>query len=105
MLTSEMIKQKARELGASVCGIGKIYEEPDPQRDPRQILPNAKCIVEEGRSTIDINRREVVETNEATDTYTLSFFIEEAPEERATLISDESGLPQNPAPKASSKPA
>ena len=45
MLTSEMIKQKARELGASVCGIGRIYEEPDPQRDPRQILPNAKCIV------------------------------------------------------------
>ena len=45
MLTSEMIKQKAKELGASVCGIGKIYEEPDKQRDPRQILPNAKCII------------------------------------------------------------
>ena len=45
MLTSEMIKQKARELGASVCGIGSIYEEPNPQRDPRQILPNAKSII------------------------------------------------------------
>ena len=45
MLTSEMIKAKARELGASVCGIGKVYEESDPQRDPRQILPNAKCII------------------------------------------------------------
>ena len=45
MLTSEMIKQKAKELGASVCGIGKIYDEPDKQRDPRQILPNAKCII------------------------------------------------------------
>ena len=45
MLTSEIIKQKAKELGASVCGIGKIYDEPDAQRDPRQILPNAKCII------------------------------------------------------------
>ncbi|MBQ5808325.1 MAG: hypothetical protein IIW21_01040, partial [Clostridia bacterium] len=45
MLTSEMIKAKARELGASVCGIGRVYDEVDPQRDPRQILPNAKCII------------------------------------------------------------
>ena len=45
MLTSEMIKQKARELGAAVCGIGQVYEEPNPQRDPRSILPNAKCII------------------------------------------------------------
>ena len=45
MLTSAMIKAKARELGASVCGIGRIYDEPDPQRDPRQILPNAKSII------------------------------------------------------------
>ena len=45
MLTSEMIKAKARELGASVCGIGRVYDEPDAQRDPKQILPNAKCII------------------------------------------------------------
>ena len=45
MLTSEAIKQKAKELGASVCGIGRVYEETDPQKDPRQILPNAKCII------------------------------------------------------------
>lgn len=45
MLTSEMIKQKAKELGASLCGIGRIYEETNPQRDPRQILPNAKSII------------------------------------------------------------
>ena len=45
MLTAELIKQKARELGASVCGIGAVYEENDPQRDPRQILPNAKSII------------------------------------------------------------
>ena len=38
MLTSEMIKAKARELGASVCGIGRVYDEPDAQRDPKQIL-------------------------------------------------------------------
>ena len=45
MLTREIIKQKAKELGASVCGIGRVYHEPNPQRDPRQILPNAKCII------------------------------------------------------------
>lgn len=45
MLTSAMIKEKAKELGATVCGIGKVYEESNPQRDPKMILPNAKCII------------------------------------------------------------
>ena len=45
MITSEIIKQKAKELGATICGIGKIYTEENPQRDPLMILPNAKCII------------------------------------------------------------
>ena len=45
MLTSDIIKARAKELGAAVCGIGRIYDEPNPQRDPRSILPNAKCII------------------------------------------------------------
>lgn len=45
MLTAEMIKQKAKELGATVCGIGKIYDEENIQRDPKMILSNAKCII------------------------------------------------------------
>lgn len=45
MLTAEIIKQKAKELGATVCGIGKIYEEPNKQKNPYMILPNAKCII------------------------------------------------------------
>ena len=45
MLTSDMVKRRALELGATVCRIGKIYDEPDKQRDPRMILPNAKCII------------------------------------------------------------
>jgi len=45
MLTSEIIKAKAKELGATVCGIGRLYEEENPQRDPRSILPKAKCII------------------------------------------------------------
>ena len=45
MLTSLDIKRKAKELGATVCGIGSIYQEQDPQRDPRSILPGAKCII------------------------------------------------------------
>lgn len=45
MLTSESIKTRAHQLGASVCGIGKVYDEPDPRRDPRMILPAAKAII------------------------------------------------------------
>lgn len=45
MLTYKMIKEKAKKLGASVCGIGRVYEEKDPQRDPKMILPDAKCII------------------------------------------------------------
>ena len=45
MLTNALIKEKAKELGATVCGIGKVYEEPNLQKDPKMILPNAKCII------------------------------------------------------------
>lgn len=45
MLTAEIIKNKAIELGASICGIGPVYQEENIQRDPRMILPNAKCII------------------------------------------------------------
>lgn len=45
MITSEFIKQKAKELGASVCGIGRVYNEENLQKDPKMILPNAKCII------------------------------------------------------------
>lgn len=47
MLTSEFIKEKAYEYGASVCGIGglELFEGEDPQKDPRMILPSATCII------------------------------------------------------------
>ncbi len=45
MITSDFIKKKAKELGATVCGIGRIYEEPDEHRNPLMILPEAKCII------------------------------------------------------------
>ena len=45
MLTSEMIKNRAKELGATICGIGRVYEEENPQRDPKMILPKAKAII------------------------------------------------------------
>ncbi|MBR4296363.1 MAG: hypothetical protein IKT56_05985 [Clostridia bacterium] len=46
-LTSKLIKEKAIEFGAAVCGIGTldIFEGENPQRDPKSILPGAKCIV------------------------------------------------------------
>jgi epoxyqueuosine reductase QueG len=44
-MTSTDIKKKAKELGATVCRIGKIYNEENLQRDPLKILPNAKCII------------------------------------------------------------
>lgn len=47
MINAEYVKQKAKELGADVCGIGSlaIFEGENPQRDPKMILPNAKCII------------------------------------------------------------
>lgn len=47
MLTAEIIKQKAKELGAAVCGIGDInnFVSESLQRDPKAILPSAKCII------------------------------------------------------------
>ena len=46
-ITSQIIKEKARELGASVCGIGglSLFEGEDPRRDPKMILPNAKAVI------------------------------------------------------------
>ena len=47
MLTAQCIKEKAKELGAVLCGIGDIryFEGDDIQRNPLSILPNAKCII------------------------------------------------------------
>ena len=47
MITAAMIKEKAKELGAGVCGIGDIkhFIGDDPQHNPLSILPNATCII------------------------------------------------------------
>ena len=47
MLTSSYIKEKARQFGADLCGIGDIslFEGCDPQRDPRKICPKAKTVI------------------------------------------------------------
>lgn len=47
MITAELIKKKAEELGATVCGIGSlaIFDGENIQKDPKMILPNAKCII------------------------------------------------------------
>lgn len=46
-LIAKFIKQKAKELGATVCGIGglDLFADEMPQRDPKMILPHAKCII------------------------------------------------------------
>lgn len=46
-LTSSYIKEQARLAGVPVCGIGSldIFLGEDIQRDPKMILPKAKCIV------------------------------------------------------------
>ena len=47
MITAKMIKEKARELGAGVTGIGDVkhFIGDDLQRSPLSILPNAKAII------------------------------------------------------------
>ena len=47
MLTVEKIREKALALGATVFGVGglELFEGENPQRDPKMILPKAKCIL------------------------------------------------------------
>lgn len=47
MITAELIKEKAKELGAVVCGIGdiKYFRDVVPEHNPLSILPNAKCVI------------------------------------------------------------
>ena len=47
MLTAKMIKEAAEKHGACLCGIGSldIFEGENIQRDPKMILPGAKCII------------------------------------------------------------
>lgn len=47
MLTSELIKAKAKAYGADLCGIAPIgrFEGVDPQRNPKSILPNATSVI------------------------------------------------------------
>ena len=47
MLTTDIIRKKAAELGAVACGVGSLdlFEGEDPRRDPKMILPKARCII------------------------------------------------------------
>ncbi len=47
MLNAQIVKQKALEYGATLVGIGDIsrFAGTPPQRDPKQILPHAKCVI------------------------------------------------------------
>ncbi len=47
MINAQIIKQKALEYGAAAVGIGDIelFKGVIPQRDPKMILPHAKCII------------------------------------------------------------
>jgi len=47
MLNAEIIKQKAIEYGAAAVGIADIacFDGVPAQRDPKQILPNARCVI------------------------------------------------------------
>lgn len=47
MLTAAFIKEKARQYGADLVGIGdiRLYEGVSPREDPRSICPTAKVII------------------------------------------------------------
>lgn len=47
MLNAQLIKEKAREYGATICGIGDpaYFRGDDPQHNPYSILPKAKSII------------------------------------------------------------
>ena len=46
-MTAEFIKKKAKEFGATICGIGNVelFRGDDIQHNPFSILPNAKSII------------------------------------------------------------
>ena len=44
-MNAQDIKRIAKQLGATVCRIGRVYREDNPQRDPKMILPAAKSII------------------------------------------------------------
>ena len=50
-LTAAMLKERAKQLGASVCGIGDIerFHGVDAQHNPLSILPGATCVIGIGR--------------------------------------------------------
>ena len=47
MINAEIIKRKALEYGAAAVGIGdiRLFEGVEKQRDPLEILPDARCII------------------------------------------------------------
>lgn len=47
MINAEIIKRKAFEYGAAAVGIGdiRLFAGTEKQRDPLEILPDAKCII------------------------------------------------------------
>lgn len=47
MITAKQVKEKAKELGAVLCGIGDIKHFSDiaPEHNPLSILPKAKCVI------------------------------------------------------------
>ena len=47
MINSDIIKQKAKELGAVLCGIGDIelFRDIAPEHNPLSILPKGKCVI------------------------------------------------------------
>ena len=47
MMTAQDIKAYAKELGATVCGIGDIkhFIGDNPQHNPLSILPKATCVI------------------------------------------------------------
>ena len=47
MTDSKAIKALAKELGADLCGIADIhcFEDCPAQRDPKQVLPDATCVI------------------------------------------------------------
>jgi hypothetical protein len=50
VLTAELIKKTALELGADLVGIGSMdsFEGAPPDRDPRFVFPEAKSIIAMG---------------------------------------------------------
>ena len=77
MITSQQIKEAAKQMGADIVGIGSIdrWSTAPIQMDPKQIMPRAKSIIALGFRFAALRRVLIFQTTRQWATVELPIFI------------------------------